>query len=71
MQLRFGLSSRAVPHARWHGDVLDATLARVIEHFQERFFHGRTDQECWPTEAEVDRRLAELERRHLCAYESL
>lgn len=63
MQLRFGLSARAVPHARWNGEVLEATLTRVIEHFGERF-HARAgpDRERLPGEAEVDRRLAELRR---------
>lgn len=38
LQLRFGLDDQAMPHARWHGEVLGSTLTSVIEHFEDQFF---------------------------------
>lgn len=61
MQLRFGLSAEALPHARWHGRVLEATLTRVIDHFRGRFYGAAgADREHLPSASDVDRRLREL-----------
>lgn len=61
MQLRFGIAVSALPSARWHGCVLDATLARVIDHFRRRF-HAGGDGDWRPDVTEVDRKLGELRR---------
>lgn len=59
MQLRFGLDTGSVPDARWRGQVLEATLTSVIEHFRERF-HARAQSDSEPPRVDLDRRLAEL-----------
>ncbi len=62
MQLRFGVSSRAMPQARWAGEQLDATLAQVILHFETRFFGHRVDRGTLPADSETQRRLLEVRR---------
>jgi len=64
LQRRFGLSERAVPHARWHGQVLDATLTQVIDHFREHFFDcpARPEEDAPAEEAALDQRIGELRR---------
>ena len=60
MQLRYGISTKAVPHARWHGEVLDTTLESVIRHFESRFFSSDADSGMDLTADEVDDRIREM-----------
>ncbi|WP_435271525.1 potassium channel family protein [Streptomyces sp. 1222.5] len=64
MQLRFGLSTHVVPHARWHGRVLEATLTRVLDRFQQRYHHPASvdREERLLSEADVNGRIGELRR---------
>lgn len=62
LQLRFGLAPRAAPFARWHGEVLDATLTRVIDHFHARYHRRRPPEPHEPATGHPDQILQVLRR---------